>query len=67
MLSWFYQILWQIAPPVIRYYLRRRAQKNPAYAEHWHSIPTRNAAIYRMTAAIGWRNSCASTTPCSAW
>ena len=35
MLSWFYQILWQIAPPVIRYYLRRRAQKNPAYAEHW--------------------------------
>ena len=35
MLSWFYQILWQIAPPVIRYYLRRRTQKNPAYAEHW--------------------------------
>ena len=35
MLSWFYQILWQIAPPVIRYYLRRRAQKNPAYAEYW--------------------------------
>ena len=35
MLSWFYQILWQIAPPVIRYYLRRRAQQNPAYAEHW--------------------------------
>lgn len=35
MLSWFYQILWQIAPPIIRYYLRRRAQKNPAYAEHW--------------------------------
>ena len=35
MISWFYQILWQIAPPVIRYYLRRRAQKNPAYAEYW--------------------------------
>lgn len=35
MLSWFYQILWQIAPPVIRYYLRRRAQKNPTYAEYW--------------------------------
>ena len=35
MLSWFYQILWQIAPPVIRYYLRRRVQKNPAYAEYW--------------------------------
>lgn len=30
-----YNLLWKIAPPVIRYYLRRRARKNPAYLEHW--------------------------------
>ena len=59
MLSWFYQILWQIAPPVIRYYLRRRAQKNPAYAEHWaerfgqpHPSPV-TGAVWLHTVSVG--------------
>ena len=30
-----YQQLWRIAPPLIRHYLRKRAQKNPAYLQHW--------------------------------
>ena len=30
-----YQQLWHIAPPIIRYYLRKRAKKNPAYLQHW--------------------------------
>lgn len=36
MLSALYQGLWQIAPPLLRHYLRRRARANPAYADHWH-------------------------------
>ena len=39
MLSWFYQILWQIAPPVIRYYLRRRAQKRVGFAPNMVRTP----------------------------
>ena len=30
----FYNVLWRIAPPIIRFYLRRRARKNPAYLLH---------------------------------
>lgn len=30
-----YQQLWRIAPPLIRHYLRKRGQKNPAYLQHW--------------------------------
>lgn len=30
-----YNVLWRIAPPLIRRYLRKRARKNPAYLEHW--------------------------------
>ncbi|XXQ67966.1 lipid IV(A) 3-deoxy-D-manno-octulosonic acid transferase [Neisseriaceae bacterium B1] len=30
-----YHILLYIAAPLIRYYLRKRARKNPAYLEHW--------------------------------
>lgn len=32
---WFYTQLWKIMPPVIRLYLKKRAQKMPAYLEHW--------------------------------
>lgn len=32
---WLYRQLWHIAPPLIKRYLKRRAERNPAYAEHW--------------------------------
>ncbi|MCG7656334.1 lipid IV(A) 3-deoxy-D-manno-octulosonic acid transferase [Wielerella bovis] len=35
MLPIIYRALWQIAPPLIQYYLRKRARKNPAYLQHW--------------------------------
>ncbi|WP_118778492.1 lipid IV(A) 3-deoxy-D-manno-octulosonic acid transferase [Neisseria lactamica] len=35
MWQWLYDVLWRFAPPLIRRYLRRRAEKTPAYAEHW--------------------------------
>ena len=31
-----YQILWIIAPFIIRYYLKKRARKNPDYLLHWN-------------------------------
>ncbi len=30
-----YQLLWKIAPPLIRRYLRKRARLAPAYLQHW--------------------------------
>lgn len=30
-----YSFLWQIVPPIIRHYLRKRARKNPDYALNW--------------------------------
>ncbi|MCF7520971.1 lipid IV(A) 3-deoxy-D-manno-octulosonic acid transferase [Neisseria sp. ZJ106] len=35
LLKILYTILWQIAPPFIRRYLNKRAQRQPAYAAHW--------------------------------
>ncbi|MDO4877925.1 MAG: lipid IV(A) 3-deoxy-D-manno-octulosonic acid transferase [Neisseria sp.] len=35
MIPALYRLLWRIAPPFIRLYLRRRARGNPAYLEHW--------------------------------
>lgn len=35
LLNCLYQILWQIAPPFLRRYLRRRAKLAPNYANHW--------------------------------
>lgn len=35
LLNFLYQILWQIAPPFLRRYLRRRAALAPAYALNW--------------------------------
>lgn len=35
LLNTVYQCLWQIAPPLLRCYLRRRARLAPAYADHW--------------------------------
>ena len=34
-IQWFYNRFWQLAPPLIRRYLRKRAQKSPTYLEHW--------------------------------
>lgn len=34
--SLLYRILWIIAPPFIRHYLRRRSQKQANYALNWH-------------------------------
>lgn len=34
-LNLIYQNLWRIAPPIIKHYLRKRAQKNPEYSNHW--------------------------------
>lgn len=31
----FYRLLWFFAPPFIRRYLKKRAEKSPAYLEHW--------------------------------
>ncbi|QMT32564.1 lipid IV(A) 3-deoxy-D-manno-octulosonic acid transferase [Alysiella filiformis] len=31
-----YALLWQIAPPIIKHYLKKRARKNPDYLLHWH-------------------------------
>lgn len=36
MLPTLYRLLWSIAPPLIRRYLRRRAQAAPAYLLHWN-------------------------------
>ena len=33
-----YQLLWKIAPPLIRRYLRKRARLAPAYLQHWDCI-----------------------------
>ena len=30
-----YQLLWKVAPPLIRRYLRKRARLAPAYLQHW--------------------------------
>ena len=35
LLNFLYQILWQIAPPFLHRYLRRRAALAPAYAHNW--------------------------------
>ena len=35
MLPQTYNLLWRIAPPLIKHYLRRRARKNPDYLLHW--------------------------------
>lgn len=35
LLNFFYQMLWQIAPPFLRRYLRRRAKLAPDYAHYW--------------------------------
>ena len=35
LLNLLYQFLWQIAPPFLRRYLRRRAKLAPAYADNW--------------------------------
>ncbi|MDK4688410.1 lipid IV(A) 3-deoxy-D-manno-octulosonic acid transferase [Kingella negevensis] len=35
MLTTLYNALWHIAPPIIKHYLRKRAQKNPDYLKHW--------------------------------
>ncbi len=36
MLNHLYQLVWQIAPPIIKFYLNKRAKKNPEYLNHWH-------------------------------
>ena len=33
--SWLYQTLWIMAPPLLRRYLKKRAQLAPAYADYW--------------------------------
>ncbi|SSY69965.1 lipid IV(A) 3-deoxy-D-manno-octulosonic acid transferase [Alysiella crassa] len=35
MLHKIYNFAWHIAPPIIKHYLRKRAQKNPEYSNHW--------------------------------
>ncbi len=35
MLACLYQGLWQIAPPLLKRYLKKRAKKSPAYALNW--------------------------------
>ncbi|MCP2040302.1 3-deoxy-D-manno-octulosonic-acid transferase [Neisseria sp. HSC-16F19] len=35
MLKLIYNLLWRIAPPLLRRYLRRRARLAPAYLHHW--------------------------------
>ena len=30
-----YQMLWRVAPPLIRRYLRKRGRMAPAYLQHW--------------------------------
>lgn len=35
LLNAVYQFLWQIAPPMLRHYLRKRARKNADYAQNW--------------------------------
>ena len=58
-LSLLYRALWQIAPPLIRRYLRRRAVKNPAYLDYWderfgrpHPAPLQNA-IWLHAVSVG--------------
>lgn len=34
-MKFFYHILWVIVSPLLPFYLRRRAKKNPAYLQHW--------------------------------
>ena len=36
MLRKLYSALWYFAAPLIRCYLRRRAEQAPAYLEHWN-------------------------------
>ncbi len=43
LLNPLYQLLWLMAPPLIRRYLRRRARQAPAYLQHW---PERFGAPY---------------------
>ena len=45
-----YNFLWTIAPPILRYYLRKRAKKNSDYSLYWderfgvpYSNPVKNA------------------------
>lgn len=58
-LNVLYQFLWQVAPPFLRHYLRKRAQKNPDYAQNWHerfgepySNPTQKA-IWIHAVSVG--------------
>ena len=58
-LSLLYRALWQIAPPLIRRYLRRRAVKNLAYLDYWderfgrpHPAPLQNA-IWLHAVSVG--------------
>lgn len=55
----FYQWLLKFSPAFIRYYLRKRAHKNPAYLEYWHERfgqpycnPVRNA-IWIHAVSVG--------------
>ena len=54
-----YNFLWTIAPPVLRYYLRKRAKKNSDYSLYWderfgvpYDNPVKNA-IWIHAVSVG--------------
>ncbi|MBP3221349.1 MAG: 3-deoxy-D-manno-octulosonic acid transferase [Neisseriaceae bacterium] len=54
-----YNLLWHIALPVLRFYLQRRAKKNPDYSKHWDErfgVPYQNPlqnAIWIHAVSVG--------------
>ena len=54
-----YNLLWHIAPPVLRYYLKQRSKKNPDYSKYWDErfgVPYKNPmknAIWIHAVSVG--------------
>ena len=59
MILFLYDFLWKMVRPIIRYYLRRRARKNPDYLQNWserfgeaYPNPVKNA-IWLHAVSVG--------------
>jgi len=55
----FYSVLWVLLTPLIRFYLRKRAKRAPAYLEHWDERfgkvckPKNEGAIWIHAVSVG--------------